>query len=289
MLDTAIQRALETAVEDDRIEEICQRQSDIFTDAQIFELEMRHIFEGNWIYLAHESQMAEGNGYFRTYIGRQLAVIARTRNGKLNAFLSAFGQRSAELIRVARFESYRGFLFGSLSSEVAPLADHLGEAASIIDLIVDQSPEGLEVVSGALTCSYGGNWKLQTKSGGDAWARQSSRLRCFANGHVMLSGSCWTNPPDRCSRSLCLYPNLLLTNQQIRRYLPIAADLTEVAIHSIAPKGESTAARIWRLRQYEEDFGNLSGTPQMDGVSFAIQHRYWREEMRRALSSERRI
>jgi benzoate/toluate 1,2-dioxygenase alpha subunit len=26
---------------------------DIFTDPEIFELEMKHIFEGNWVYLAH--------------------------------------------------------------------------------------------------------------------------------------------------------------------------------------------------------------------------------------------
>ena len=30
---------------------------EVFTDAALFELEMRHIFEGNWIYLAHESQI----------------------------------------------------------------------------------------------------------------------------------------------------------------------------------------------------------------------------------------
>ena len=27
----------------------------IFTDEDIFELEMKHIFEGNWVYLAHET------------------------------------------------------------------------------------------------------------------------------------------------------------------------------------------------------------------------------------------
>ena len=56
---------------------------------------------------------------------------------------------SHDLTKVARFESYRGFLFGSLNPDVVPLAEHLGEAAKIIDLIVDQSPEGLEVLRGA--------------------------------------------------------------------------------------------------------------------------------------------
>ena len=34
----------------------CNRE--IFTDPEFFELEMKYIFEGNWIYLAHESQIA---------------------------------------------------------------------------------------------------------------------------------------------------------------------------------------------------------------------------------------
>jgi len=46
---------------------------------------------------------------------------------------------SHDLTKVARFESYRGFLFGSLNPDVPPLVEHLGEAAKIIDLIVDQS------------------------------------------------------------------------------------------------------------------------------------------------------
>ena len=31
---------------------------DVFRDPRIFDLEMQHIFEGSWIYLAHESQLA---------------------------------------------------------------------------------------------------------------------------------------------------------------------------------------------------------------------------------------
>ena len=34
-----------------------QVRRDVFTDEELFELEMKHIFEGNWVYLAHESQI----------------------------------------------------------------------------------------------------------------------------------------------------------------------------------------------------------------------------------------
>jgi benzoate/toluate 1,2-dioxygenase alpha subunit len=217
MLDT-IQKTLDTAVEDDPPSGVYRVSRDIFTDPQMFELEMKHIFEGNWIYLAHESQIPNKNDYFTTYMGRQPIFIARNRDGELNAFINACSHRGAmlcrfkrgnkatytcpfhgwtfnnsgkllkvkdpkgagypdgfnkpgshDLTRVARFESYRGFLFGSLNPDVPPLAVHLGETTKIIDLMVDQSPEGLEVLRGASTYVYDGNWKLQTENGADGY------------------------------------------------------------------------------------------------------------------------
>jgi hypothetical protein len=60
VLDT-IQKTLNTAVQDDPANGVYRVRRDIFTDPQIFELEMKHIFEGNWIYLAHESQLPNPN------------------------------------------------------------------------------------------------------------------------------------------------------------------------------------------------------------------------------------
>ena len=50
-----------------------------------------------------------------------------------------------------------------------PLAAHLGETTKIIDLMVDQSPEGLEVLRGSSTYVYDGNWKLQSENGADGY------------------------------------------------------------------------------------------------------------------------
>ena len=70
MLDT-IQNRLDNALEDDAASGNFRVGRDIFTDPAIFELEMKHIFEGNWIYLAHESQVPSNNDYFTTTMGRQ--------------------------------------------------------------------------------------------------------------------------------------------------------------------------------------------------------------------------
>ena len=175
----AIQKTLDTAVQDDPVNGVYRVSRDIFTDLEIFELEMKYIFEGNWIYLAHESQISNKNDYFTTYMGRQPIFIARNRDGELNAFINACAHRGAmlcrfkrgnkatytcpfhgwtfnnsgkllkvkdpdgagypdgfntegshDLTKVPRFESYRGFLFGSLNPDVQPLAAHLGETTS---------------------------------------------------------------------------------------------------------------------------------------------------------------
>src|ERR1700744_5037655 len=202
MLDH-VQTTLDTALVDDAETGTFQVARNIFTDPDIFELEMKHIFEGNWIYLAHESQIPNNNDYFTTTMGRQPIFIARNKEGVLNAFTNASSHRGAmwcrhkranktsytcpfhgwtfnnsgkliavkdprgagypatfnkngshDLTRVARFESYRGFLFASLNPDVVPLTEHLGEAAKTTHMILDQTPDGVEVLAGCSTSGY---------------------------------------------------------------------------------------------------------------------------------------
>ena len=277
-MPNAALRTLDQAVQDDAATGLFRCRRDIFTDPALFELEMRYIFEGNWIYLAHESQIPNNNDYFTMFMGRQPIVISRNRTGELNAFINACSHRGAmicrhkrgnkstytcpfhgwtfnnngkllkvkdpdgagypdqfnkegshDLTRVPRFENYRGFLFGSLNADVKPLSEHLGEAAKIIDMIVDQSPDGLEVLRGASSYVYDGNWKLQTENGADGyhvsathwnyaattsrrkeidkvdnvramsaggWAKQGGGFYSFEHGHLLLWTN-WANPEDR--------------------------------------------------------------------------------------------
>lgn len=77
-----------------------------------------------------------------------------------------FERSAMDLKRVARLESYRGFVFASLRADVPPLAEHLRGAAAFIDLLADQCREGFTVLPGASTCVYHGNWKLMLENGG---------------------------------------------------------------------------------------------------------------------------
>lgn len=74
----------------------------IFTDQALFDLEMKHIFEGNWIYLAHESQLENPGDYYTTTVGRQPVVITRNKEGELQALLNTCSHRGATLCRKKR-------------------------------------------------------------------------------------------------------------------------------------------------------------------------------------------
>lgn len=262
-----LEHLLAVAVQDDKEAGLFRCRRDIFTNEDLFALEMKHIFEGNWVYLAHESQIPSVNDYYTTWIGRQPIVITRDKTGKLNAVINACAHKGAmlcrrkqgnkgsftcpfhgwtfsntgkllkvkdarttqypdqfdkdgshDLTRVARFESYRGFLFGSVNPDVSSLEDFLGETKIIIDQIVDQAPEGLEVLRGNSSYIYDGNWKLQMENGCDgyhvssvhwnyattmerrsetgtkavdanSWSKSVAGVYGFDNGHILL----WTN------------------------------------------------------------------------------------------------
>lgn len=269
-----LDQLLATAVQDDKDAGVFRCRRDIFTNADLFELEMEAIYESNWVYLAHESQIPENNDYYTTYIGRQPIIITRDKAGELHAVINACAHKGAmvcrrkrgnkgsftcpfhgwtfsnngkllkvkdakttqypeqfnqqgshDLRRVARFQNYRGFLFGSLDPDVQSLEDYLGETRVIIDQIVDQSPDGLEVLRGSSSYIYEGNWKLQMENGCDgyhvssvhwnyaatmnrrneegtkavdanSWSKSTAGVYGFEHGHMLL----WTrtmNPEVR--------------------------------------------------------------------------------------------
>ncbi|MEJ7930079.1 aromatic ring-hydroxylating dioxygenase subunit alpha [Ramlibacter sp. AN1015] len=84
-------------------------------------------------------------------------------------YTPAFDAESHDLAAVARFGEYRGFLFASLDADVPPLDAWLGDARVFIDLAVDAAEHGLELVPGAVSYTYRGNWKLQLENSTDAY------------------------------------------------------------------------------------------------------------------------
>ena len=94
-----VEQLLDDAVHADKQQGIFRCRRDIFTNPALFELEMKYIFESNWVYLAHESQLREKNDYYTTWIGRQPVIITRDKAGELHAVINACAHKGAMLCR----------------------------------------------------------------------------------------------------------------------------------------------------------------------------------------------
>ena len=71
----------------------------IFTDEQLFEMEMKYIFEGNWVYLAHESQIPNTGDYFTSRMGEESVVMVKDQAGKVRVFLNSCRHRGMKVCR----------------------------------------------------------------------------------------------------------------------------------------------------------------------------------------------
>jgi len=189
----------------------------VFTDPQIYQLEIEMIWEKTWLFLAHESQVPNCFDYFRAYMGPHSVFLWRNAEGGLQCFANVCAHRGATICNsmhgnarsiscefhgwsfdsfgrllampkernaahhpdfskekfglksVPRLENYRGFIFASLNPSVPSLLDHLGDAKAMIDLFVDSAPHGIEILPGASTTRFKGNWKNQSENSLDGW------------------------------------------------------------------------------------------------------------------------
>ena len=116
---------------------------------------------------------------FHGWVFNQEGRCIKIKNEELGEYAMADPKAEFSLTPVARLESYRGFVFGSVKAEVPALREWLAGTLPWIDLMADQSPQGLEVVRGASTYVVRGNWKLQAENGVDGY-HVSTVHRVFA-------------------------------------------------------------------------------------------------------------
>lgn len=69
----------------------------MYTDPEIFELEIARIFESTWIWVAHESELPKPGSFKSTYVGRQPVIVTRNRKGRINTLLNRCRHRGASV------------------------------------------------------------------------------------------------------------------------------------------------------------------------------------------------
>lgn len=71
----------------------------LYTEQAIFDLEMELIFERTWVFVGHESELAEPGDYKTTYIGRQPAILSRHQDGNVYVLMNRCTHRGAVVCR----------------------------------------------------------------------------------------------------------------------------------------------------------------------------------------------
>jgi len=60
---------------------------DVYTDPDIFDLEMERIFGRCWVYVGHQSQIPDPGDYLTTTMGSRPVVLTRHQDGEIQSSL----------------------------------------------------------------------------------------------------------------------------------------------------------------------------------------------------------
>src|SRR3984957_5349734 len=67
----------------------------MYTDPDLFEVEIKEVFEKGWVFLGLSSQAPKSNDFFTTSIGRVPVFVSRDASGELRAFINACPHKGA--------------------------------------------------------------------------------------------------------------------------------------------------------------------------------------------------
>ena len=81
----------------------------VYSDPEIFELEMQNIFHKVWTYVGHESQVPKAGDYYTVLIGRQPMIMVRGSDGKINVLYNRCPHRGAMLCGDRYGNAAKGF------------------------------------------------------------------------------------------------------------------------------------------------------------------------------------
>ena len=82
-------RSVESLIEPGRVSRL------VYTDPNVFELEMERIFGRAWLYVGHESQIPNPGDYFTTDLGRQPVIMIRQNDQSIRVLLNRCTHRGA--------------------------------------------------------------------------------------------------------------------------------------------------------------------------------------------------
>lgn len=97
----------------------------VYTDSHIFAREMDNVFAATWVYVAHESEIANGNDFRQAWIGSREVIVAREETGTIHVFSNRCSHRGATVCREQRGNAagftcpYHGWRFDNRGQLIA--------------------------------------------------------------------------------------------------------------------------------------------------------------------------
>jgi phenylpropionate dioxygenase-like ring-hydroxylating dioxygenase large terminal subunit len=97
-----------------------------YLDEKLFEEELRRIFYTTWVYVAHESEVANPGDYKTTYIGKQPVIVSRDEEGLIHVLMNRCMHRAATVCQAASGNSnffrceYHAWTYRNNGELVAP-------------------------------------------------------------------------------------------------------------------------------------------------------------------------
>ena len=71
---------------------------DLYLDAELFELEMQHLWRNTWIYVGHDSQVPAAGDFYSTLIAREPVFMIRGTDGRVRVFPNRCAHKGTKLV-----------------------------------------------------------------------------------------------------------------------------------------------------------------------------------------------
>ncbi len=93
------QFALSNLIDDRPEDGVFRVNRAMYRDKVLFDLEMKHVFEGGWIFVGVATQAENPHDFYTTFVGRVPVIVSRDGSGELHCFVNSCPHKGVRLVQ----------------------------------------------------------------------------------------------------------------------------------------------------------------------------------------------